>query len=103
MNTTKKRFKTLYYNKTLNNSSFELNINPLEVISMWLREITKQNIIEILLLPLIFIVIFIAGITIFITFDLDNYMFFAGWCFASAGILMVIVVIYSYFYLKSRE
>lgn len=67
---------------------------------MLLREIKKINIIEILILPLIFIAIFIAGMIIFIQFNLNNYLLYTGWCFISGVIVIGIIGIYTYLILK---
>jgi hypothetical protein len=67
---------------------------------MLIREIHKKNLIEIIILPLIFISIFIAGTIILTMFNILNYMIYAGWCLISGIMLMIIVWVYSYIFLK---
>ncbi len=69
---------------------------------MWRREITKQNLIEIIVFALIFIIIFIVGSSVFLIQDINNYNIFAVWCIITALISMVIIGSYSYIKLRSQ-
>jgi hypothetical protein len=69
---------------------------------MLMRKISPENLFEIILLPLLFIGIFIAGGTIFLVLGLYDQILFASWCFISAGIVVCIVVIYTYIIIQKR-
>ena len=66
-------------------------------------EITTQNLMEIVFLPLIFISIFIGGVYMFLELELYNYFLFLGWCLVSGGITLLIVPIYSIRAYNKRE
>jgi hypothetical protein len=69
---------------------------------MWIQKISKQNLTEILVLPLIFILVFLAGISIFIIFDQESYMLYAGWCFTTGFITIIVIGVYTYLRIKAK-
>ncbi len=69
---------------------------------MIIREISKKNIIEILIFPLIFALIFFAGLYALIELKINNYFAYAGWCTISGLILFLIIFFYVYRTLSVR-
>lgn len=69
---------------------------------MWRRKITKQNLIEIIVIAIIFIIIFIIGSSVFLIQDVNSYNIFAVWCIITALISMVIIGSYSYIKIRSQ-
>ena len=69
---------------------------------MWRREITKENLMELLISAAIFIIIFIVGSTVFLLMEMENYNIFATWCMITALISMVIIGAYSYIKLRAQ-
>jgi hypothetical protein len=60
------------------------------------RDISKFNLLEILILPLIFIMIFTSGAILFVSMGIINYSVYAGWCFGTGAIVGGVVLYYSY-------
>ena len=69
---------------------------------MLMRKISRSNLIEIILLPLLFIGIFIAGSSLFLVLGLYDQILYASWCFVSAGMVVCIVGIYTYILIIKR-
>lgn len=69
---------------------------------MLIREITKQNIKEIILLPLIFILLFIGGSTVFLVFNIYDQILYASWCFISAIIVIGLIGLTTYLMIKNK-
>ena len=69
---------------------------------MLIRSISKFNLIEIILLPLIFIGIFIVGVGLLIHFKIDTQEIYAGWCLISGAVVMCIVLAYTYVLIKDK-
>ena len=63
---------------------------------MQIPEISSENIKDILFLPLVFILIFIIGSTIFLVLNITHYYVFATWCFSAAAVVIGLVLLLSY-------
>ncbi len=63
---------------------------------MLLRKITNQNIVEILIIPLIFVSIFGLGLMLLVLLDVENYLVYTGWCLLSGVIVIALVGAYTY-------
>jgi hypothetical protein len=69
---------------------------------MGLQNISKRDMMQLLVLPLVFILIFMVGVSIFIILDINNYWLDAGWCFITAIILGIVVVFFAQKKIKVR-
>jgi hypothetical protein len=70
---------------------------------MLLRKISKQNIIEILLLPIIFVIIFLAGVFALVQLNINNYLAYASWCLITGIIVILIVGFITYRLLRADD
>jgi hypothetical protein len=70
---------------------------------MLIREISKQNIIEILILPLVFIMIFIAGIFLLVFLEIFDYVVYTSWCLFSGIIVIAIIAYFTYLKIKPKK
>lgn len=55
-----------------------------------------MNIIEIIILPLIFGLIFGSGIFLLIYLGISDYVAYTGWCLISGVIILLIILTYTY-------
>jgi hypothetical protein len=67
---------------------------------MLIREISKQNLIEIIAFPLIFIMLFILGIYLFVYLELLDYVLYTSWCLISGVIVVAIIFYFTYMKIK---
>ena len=65
------------------------------------RGITKTNILEIILVPLLFGFLYMGGVLLLMGFGIINYMVHAGWCLGTGGIVISILAVYTYLSLSA--
>jgi hypothetical protein len=70
---------------------------------MLLRKITKQNIVEILLLPIIFVMIFGLGLILLVFLDVQNYLVYTAWCLISGVVVIVLIGAYTYLMIDEKS
>ena len=65
-------------------------------------ELPNEALKDILILPIIFILIFIGGSSVFLLLNLNLQIVFASWCIASAMIVIALVVYFSFAKLRKQ-
>ena len=70
---------------------------------MLLRKITRQNIVELLILPIIFIIIFSLGFILLVYFNVQNYLVYTAWCLISGIIVIALIGAYTYLMIDERS
>ena len=67
---------------------------------MLIREVTRQNLIEIILLPIVFVLVFISGTFGLIYLHVNNYLAYLTWCAISFVVVIAIIISYTYLTLR---
>ena len=67
---------------------------------MRFRKIKRNNLLEIILIPLIFLAILGSGLGMFFYFEVYNYFIYTTWCIISGMILLGLIIFYTYHFIK---
>lgn len=75
----------------------------MEESRMFKRKITKQHLIEILILPIIFVLILMVGIYLLLSLNINDYFVFTGWCIIATIIVIIIIAGYTFIFIKKDD